>query len=123
MVRQTVGSFNCARVEGSVYRVSAAPRKNQLIISMSVSFGVIALAVLLTVVAIVDDADAQIPSFGGCPVYEPMLGFDRERFMGTWHEVQRYFTVTELAARCISATYEKHPDDSLWVNNAVTNRL
>lgn len=66
---------------------------------------------------------AQVPSFGGCPVYEPMFNFDRERFLGTWYEVQRYFTVTELAARCISATYEKRPDSSLWVNNAITNRL
>lgn len=66
---------------------------------------------------------AQVPSFGGCPVYEPMLDFDRERFLGTWYEVQRYFTVTELAARCISATYERRPDSSLWVNNAITNRL
>lgn len=66
---------------------------------------------------------AQVPSFGGCPTYEPMLGFDRERFLGTWYEVQRYFTVTELAARCISATYEQRPDNSLWVNNAITNRL
>lgn len=66
---------------------------------------------------------SQVPSFGGCPIYEPMTGFELERFMGTWFEIERYFTVTELAARCISATYERHNDNLIWVNNSVTNRL
>lgn len=65
----------------------------------------------------------QIPSFGGCPVYQPMAEFDKERFMGTWYEAERYFTVTELASRCISATYERRQDDLIWVNNSITNRL
>lgn len=66
---------------------------------------------------------SQIPSFGGCPVYQPMAEFDKERFLGTWYETERYFTVTELAARCISATYERRPDDIIWLNNFITNRL
>lgn len=65
----------------------------------------------------------QVPSFGGCPVYEPMSGFELERFMGTWFEIERFFTVTELASRCISASYERHSDSLIWVNNSVTNRL
>lgn len=67
--------------------------------------------------------NSQIPSFGGCPVYQPMPDFDRERFLGVWYEVERYFTVTELASKCISAAYERRPDGLLWVNNVVTNRL
>lgn len=67
--------------------------------------------------------NCQIPSFGGCPVYQPMANFDKERFLGTWYEVERYFTVTELASRCIAATYERRADGKIWVNNVITNRL
>lgn len=79
--------------------------------------GTIIFIISLTVVR------SQVPSFGGCPIYEPMTGFELERFMGTWFEVERYFTVTELAARCISASYERQSDNLIWVNNSVTNRL
>lgn len=83
----------------------------------------IAAAATLLWCLLMGRTNAQIPSLGGCPAYEPMIDFDRESFMGTWYEVHRYFTVTELAARCISATYERRPDNSLWVNNTITNRL
>ena len=65
----------------------------------------------------------QIPSFGSCPVYDPMENFDKDKFLGTWYETERYFTVTELASRCIAATYERRPDGYIWINNLVTNRL
>lgn len=79
--------------------------------------------VLVYFISLLYQLKGQVPSFGGCPKYEPMLDFSRDRFMGTWYEVQRYFAVSELAGRCISATYIRHPDNTLWVNNAVTNRL
>lgn len=66
---------------------------------------------------------AQIPSFGGCPDYQAMTGFDKSRFLGKWYETERYFTVSELASRCVSATYEIRADGNIWVNNAITNRL
>lgn len=78
---------------------------------------------LIGLLYIISLVQCQIPSFGGCPVYQPMPNFDKERFLGTWYEVERYFTVTELASRCISATYEKRADGKIWVNNVITNRL
>lgn len=77
------------------------------------------LVVLLLAIA----SNAQIPSFGGCAEYQPMVGFDREKFMGTWYEQERYFTFSELAGKCISATYERRVDGKVWVNNTVVNRL
>lgn len=65
----------------------------------------------------------QIPSFGGCAEYQPMTGFERENFMGTWYEQERYFTFSELAGKCISATYERRVDGRIYVNNTVVNRL
>lgn len=67
--------------------------------------------------------NSQVPSFGGCPGYDPMGEFDQERFLGTWYEVERLFTVTELASRCVSAQYERKADGQLWVDNFFTNRL
>ena len=66
---------------------------------------------------------AQVPGFGGCPGYDPIGDFDKERFMGTWYEVERLFTVTELVSKCVSAKYEKRADGQLWVDNFFTNRL
>lgn len=67
--------------------------------------------------------NSQIPGLGGCPDYVPITKFDRNRFLGTWYEVERYFTVSEVAAKCVSATYELMPDGKVYVRNALVNRL
>lgn len=67
--------------------------------------------------------NGQIPSFGGCPDYSAVKNFDIEKFMGTWYEAERYFAVSEVIAKCISATYERRADNNIYVNNAYTNRL
>jgi len=68
-------------------------------------------------------AQAQIPSFGGCPDYEPMANFDKERFLGRWYEAERYFTVSEVGTKCVSVDYERRADGKVWVNNAYTSRI
>jgi len=79
--------------------------------------------ILIGLVYLSSIVKCQIPSFGGCPVYQPMANFEKDRFLGTWYEVERFFTITELASRCISVTYEKRADGKIWVNNAITNRF
>lgn len=66
---------------------------------------------------------AQVPAFGGCPDYEPMPNFNKTRFLGTWYEAERYFTVSEVGTKCVQVTYEYRPDGKLWVNNAYTSRM
>lgn len=66
---------------------------------------------------------AQIPAFGGCPDHPPVKDFKKDKFLGTWYEVERYFTVSEVGAKCVSVTYEKRPDGKVYINNAFTNRL
>lgn len=78
---------------------------------------------IICITFIIHLVNGQIPSFGSCPVFEPMSEFNKTRFLGTWYEVERYFTVTELASRCISVLYEKRADGRIWVNNIITNRL
>lgn len=58
-----------------------------------------------------------------CPEFQPMPDFDKNKFMGTWHEIERYFTVTEVVSKCISALYERRPDGKIYVNNYYTNRM
>lgn len=67
--------------------------------------------------------NAQIPGLGGCPDFSPIQRFDRMAFLGTWYEVERYFTVSEVATKCVAATYELLPDGNIYVRNALTNRL
>lgn len=66
---------------------------------------------------------AQVPSFGRCPEFDAMPMFEKERFWGTWYEIERYFTVTEVVSKCIAADYEKRADGKIYVNNHYTNRL
>lgn len=77
---------------------------------------VIGIVKLLTV-------SAQIPSFGRCPELDAMPDFDKNRFLGTWYETERYFTVTEVVSKCISADYEKRADGNIYVKNHYTNRM
>lgn len=65
----------------------------------------------------------QIPSFGRCPEFDAMADFDKEKFLGTWHEIERYFTVTEVVSKCISADYERRVDGNIYVKNYYTNRM
>lgn len=52
-----------------------------------------------------------------------MANFDRENFLGKWYEFERYFTVSELAAKCIAVEYERRSDGKIYANNVNTNRL
>lgn len=69
------------------------------------------------------EVSAQIPAFGGCPDYEPMANFDKSRFLGTWYEAERYFTMSEVGTKCVEVNYEVRPDGRMWVNNGYTSRL
>ncbi|XP_053673832.1 lopap-like [Anopheles nili] len=79
--------------------------------------GVLLLGTCLSLV------NSQIPGFGTCPDYSPIQRFNRTRFLGTWYEIERYFTVTEVATKCVSVTYEQRADGKIYVRNAYTNRF
>lgn len=67
--------------------------------------------------------EGQVPAFGRCPEFEAMPNFEKEQFLGTWFEVERYFTVTEVVSKCITADYERRADGKIYVNNHYTNRM
>ncbi|CAH2989683.1 unnamed protein product [Chilo suppressalis] len=77
----------------------------------------------LTVLALLATASAQIPSLGWCPDFQPMANFNMNRFLGTWYEVERYFTVSELGSRCVATNYISTPEGRILVSNEITNYL
>lgn len=81
------------------------------------------LGVCLIFIAGVSLVLGQVPSFGRCPEFDAMPAFDKESFFGTWYEVERYFTVTEVVSKCISADYETRADEKIYVNNHYVNRM
>lgn len=81
------------------------------------------LRICIFVVVVICSTRAQVPSFGRCPEFDAMPSFDKDAFLGTWYEVERYFTVTEVVSKCISAEYEQRADGKIYVNNHYTNRM
>ncbi|XP_050680690.1 apolipoprotein D-like [Leptidea sinapis] len=77
----------------------------------------------LSVLVLLATASAQIPSLGWCPDYQPMANFNMNRFLGNWYEAERYFTVSELATRCVNTKYEATPEGRIIVSNEITNSL
>lgn len=68
-------------------------------------------------------AKAQVPGFGRCPEYDAMADFNKEKFLGRWIEIERYFTVSEVISKCISVDYERRADGNIHVKNYYTNRM
>ncbi|CAK1601710.1 unnamed protein product [Parnassius mnemosyne] len=66
---------------------------------------------------------AQIPSLGFCPDYQPMEDFNINRFLGTWYEAERYFSVSELGTRCVTTKYESTPEGRIIVSNEIINSM
>jgi apolipoprotein D and lipocalin family protein len=52
-----------------------------------------------------------------------MANFNMNRFLGTWFEVERYFTVSELGSRCVTTNYISTPEGRILVSNEITNYL
>ncbi|XP_052748798.1 uncharacterized protein LOC113518406 [Galleria mellonella] len=73
--------------------------------------------------AFIGSASAQIPSLGWCPDFQPMANFSMNRFLGTWYEAERYFTVSELASRCVTTNYVSTPEGRILVANEIINYL
>ncbi|KAL4721555.1 hypothetical protein ACJJTC_012347 [Scirpophaga incertulas] len=77
----------------------------------------------LTVLTLLATASAQIPSLGWCPDFQPMANFNMNRFLGTWFEVERYFTVSEVGSRCVTTNYISTPEGRILVSNEITNYI
>ncbi|KAJ0182734.1 hypothetical protein K1T71_002103 [Dendrolimus kikuchii] len=76
-----------------------------------------------TVLTFLASASAQIPSLGWCPDLSPMNNFDMNRFLGTWYEAERFFTVSELGSRCVTTNYLATPEGRIIVSNEITGVL
>jgi len=52
-----------------------------------------------------------------------MRDFQKLKFMGQWFEVERYYTVRDYVASCISVSFDRFENGKIYVNNDYTNRL
>ncbi|KAK9505728.1 hypothetical protein O3M35_009717 [Rhynocoris fuscipes] len=78
---------------------------------------------ILVVISLLAIVNAQMPGIGWCPDKRAMPGFDIDRYLGTWYEAERYFTVLEAGSRCARTNYTKAVDGRILVSNEITNRL
>lgn len=65
-------------------------------------FGKLLIVALLSVFP---EIDAQIPSVWKCPNVTPIANLNASRLVGVWYEVERYFTVTEIGSSCATCTF------------------
>lgn len=49
--------------------------------------------------------EAQIPSFGKCPIVISVANLNATRLTGIWYQVERYFTVSEIGSSCATCTF------------------
>lgn len=52
-----------------------------------------------------------------------MKDFQKIPFMGKWYEVQRFYLMRDVVAKCVQVNYERFDDGRIYVNNVYTNRL
>lgn len=78
---------------------------------------------LFVIVAIANAAMAQVPFLGTCPNLETMQGFNLEKYLGEWYEVERYFAWFEFGAKCVRANYSLNEDNSMKIINKQISSL
>ena len=44
-------------------------------------------------------------ALGSCPAYDPIDGFDSDRYKGVWYEMQRDTSMTAETGECVTAEY------------------
>ncbi|KAK9869273.1 hypothetical protein WA026_003026 [Henosepilachna vigintioctopunctata] len=62
-------------------------------------------AYLLFVVLLASGIQAQVPFIGKCPEVQVQQNFDINRYLGTWIEIEKYFSVAEVGRKCAESVY------------------
>ncbi|KAL1464542.1 hypothetical protein WDU94_004175 [Cyamophila willieti] len=65
----------------------------------------------------------QVPNLQPCPQVDSMFEFDMNKYMGIWHEAERYFAVFEFAGKCVSANYTNVGNGIYRVVNTQTSSI
>ena len=61
--------------------------------------------ILICLVSMFLQIDAQIPSIMKCPNVISVANLNAARLAGVWYQVERYFTVTEIGSSCATCTF------------------
>lgn len=55
--------------------------------------------------------------------FKPMKDFNKNKFLGKWYEVEKFYLMRDLVAKCVTVNYDKFDDGKIFVNHVYTNRL
>ncbi|XP_067010741.1 apolipoprotein D [Anabrus simplex] len=80
-----------------------------------------AILVAFALVVVGTPITAQVPFQGSCPQMEVVQNFNAGAYLGKWYEQERYFTIFEVDADCVTATYTDEGNGVVGVNNENTN--
>ncbi|XP_045481706.1 apolipoprotein D-like [Harmonia axyridis] len=78
---------------------------------------------LIILVLLLYVVQAQVPFLGPCPNVTSMEGFQVEKYLGKWYEIERYFAVFEFAGKCVTAEYSKNSDETVAVHNKQSSSI
>lgn len=63
------------------------------------------LLLIVAVLSVFTEIDAQVPSVWKCPKVTSVANLNATRLVGVWYEIERYFTVTEIGSSCGTCTF------------------
>lgn len=52
-----------------------------------------------------------------------MKEFNKNKFLGRWYEVEKFYLMRDLVAKCVAVNYDKFDDGKIFVNHIYTNRM
>jgi len=56
-------------------------------------------------------ASGQILRFGHCPYFSPLKDFEINKYLGTWYQIERYFSFPGISGKCWTQNY--FPDEEV----------
>lgn len=71
----------------------------------------------MSLIFVIDRANAQVPGFGNCPKVKVQENFDVHRYLGVWYEVKKYPFIFTLGGKCITAEYGLNQNGTVSVFN------
>jgi len=70
---------------------------------------------LIGVLAFVTIASGQVLMEGSCPLIPVMKNFSPEKFLGTWYEIERYYSDFQVNTKCNKIDFTYNPDGRIGI--------
>ncbi|KZS04797.1 Apolipoprotein d [Daphnia magna] len=67
-------------------------------------------ATLLVLLWIAGPTTGQILRIGHCPSFSVLKDFEMDKYLGTWYQIERYFSFPGMSGKCWTQTYYPDPE-------------